>query len=149
MIFESYPPETAIFLRKEKDHFDNPVGYRLSEGLGGLYGALLEELESDQILAFLDDIIRIRALQNFSPSRALAFIFLLKNIVREELAEEIRKGNLEADLLDLENRIDGLGLMAFDVYIKCREKIWEVKADEMKRGISGLLRRAGIGGDSV
>jgi hypothetical protein len=148
-IFESYPPETAIFLRKEKDHFDNPVGYRLSEGLTGLYGALLEELESDQILAFLDDIIRIRALQNFSPSRALAFIFLLKNIVREELAEEIRKGNLEADLLDLENRIDGLGLMAFDVYIKCREKIWEVKADEMKRGISGLLRRAGIGGDSV
>ena len=79
MIYESYPPETAIFLRKEKNRFDNPAGYRISEGLEGLYGALLQEMERDQILTCLDEIIRIRALQNFAPSQALAFIFLLKN----------------------------------------------------------------------
>ena len=37
-LFESYPPETAIFLRKEKNRFDNPMGYQISEGLEGLYG---------------------------------------------------------------------------------------------------------------
>ena len=79
MIYESYPPETAIFLRKEKNRFDNPAGYRISEGLEGLYGALLQEMERDQVLTCLDEIIRIRALQNFTPSQALAFIFLLKN----------------------------------------------------------------------
>ena len=51
-IYESYPPETAIFLRKEKNRFDNPAGYRISEGLEGLYGALLQEMERDQILTF-------------------------------------------------------------------------------------------------
>jgi hypothetical protein len=144
MIYESYPPETAIFLRKEKNRFDNPAGYRLSEGLAGLYNVLLQEMERDQIMACLDEIIRIRALQNFTPSQALAFIFLLKNVIRLELAEEIRKENLAAELLDLESRIDGLALLGFDVYTKRREKIYEIKADEAKRRISGLMRKTGL-----
>jgi hypothetical protein len=148
-IYESYPPETAIFLRKEKDRFDNPVGYRISQGLEGLYGALLQEMEREQVLAYLDEIIRIRALQDVAPSQALAFIFLLKNVIREELAEEIRKENLAEELLDLESRIDGLALLGFDVYTKRREKIQEIRVSEMKSRISGLMRKAGISGDSV
>ena len=149
MIFESYPPETAIFLRKEKNRFDNPAGYRISEGLEGLYGALLQEMERDQVLTCLDEIIRIRALQNFTPSQALAFIFLLKIVIREELAEEIRKENLAAELLDLESRIDGLALLGFDVYTKRREKIYEIKADEAKRRVSGLMRKTGLSEDGL
>jgi hypothetical protein len=149
MIFESYPPETAIFLRKEKNRFDNPAGYRISEGLEGLYGALLQEMERDQVLACLDEVIRIRALQNFSPSQALAFIFLLKDVIRQELAGEILKENLAAEILDLESRIDGLALLGFDVYTKRREKIYEIKADEAKRRISGLMRKAGLSEDSL
>jgi hypothetical protein len=149
MIFESYPPETAIFLRKEKNRFDNPAGYRISEGLEGLYGALLQEMERDQVLACLDEVIRIRALQNFSPSQALAFIFLLKDVIRQELAGEILQENLAAEILDLESRIDGLALLGFDVYTKRREKIYEIKADEAKRRISGLMRKAGLSEDSL
>jgi hypothetical protein len=149
MIYESYPPETAIFLRKEKNRFDNPAGYRLSEGLAGLYNVLLQEMERDQIMACLDEIIRIRALQNFTPSQALAFIFLLKIVIRQELAEEIRKENLAAELLDLESRIDGLALLGFDVYTKRREKIYEIKADEAKRRVSGLMRKTGLTEDGL
>jgi len=149
MIYDSYPPETAIFLRKEKNRFDNPAGYRISEGLEGLYGALLQEMERDQVLTCLDEIIRIRALQNFTPSQALAFIFLLKIVIREELAEEIRKENLAAELLDLESRIDGLALLGFDVYTKRREKIYEIKADEAKRRVSGLMRKTGLTEDGL
>jgi len=149
MIYESYPPETAIFLRKEKDRFDNPMGYRISQGLEGLYNALLQESDREQVLTFLDEIIRIRALQNFSPSQALAFIFLLKDVVRQELADEIRKENLAEELLDLESRIDGLALLGFDVYTKRREKLLEIRIDEVKRRVSGLMRKAGIGGDSL
>jgi len=149
MIYESYPPETAIFLRKEKNRFDNPAGYRISEGLEGLYGALLQEMERDQILTCLDEIIRIRALQNFTPSQALAFIFLLKNVIRQELAAEIKTENLAAELLDLESRIDGLALLGFDVYTKRREKIYEIKADEAKRRISGLMRKTGLTEDGL
>ena len=149
MIYESYPPETAIFLRKEKNRFDNPAGYRISEGLGGLYDALWQEMERDQVLACLDEIIRIRALQNFAPSQAMAFIFLLKIILREELAGEIQQENLAAELLDLESRIDGLALLGFDVYTKRREKIFEIKADEAKRRISGLMRKTGLTEDGL
>ncbi len=149
MIYESYPPETAIFLKKEKNRFDNPAGYRISEGLEGLYGALTQEMERDQILTCLDEIIRIRALQNFSPSQALAFIFLLKIVIRQELAEEMKKENLAAELLDLESRIDGLALLGFDVYTKRREKIYEIKADEAKRRVSGLMRKTGLTEDGL
>jgi hypothetical protein len=148
-IYESYPPETAIFLRKEKDRFDNPAGYRISEGLEGLYGALLQEMERDQILTFLDEIIRIRVLQNFAPSQALAFVFLLKNTIRQELAEEIRKENLAEELLDMEARIDGLALLAFDVYTKRREKLQEIRTGEMKSRISAFMRKSGLSGDSL
>ena len=149
MIYDSYPPETAIFLRKEKNRFDNPAGYRISEGLEGLYGALMQEMERDQVLTCLDEIIRIRALQNFTPSQALAFIFLLKIVIRQELAEEIQKENLAAELLDLESRIDGLALLGFDVYTKRREKIYEIKADEAKRRVSGLMRKTGLSEDGL
>jgi len=149
MIYESYPPETAIFLRKEKNRFDNPAGYRISEGLEGLYGALLQEMERDQILTFLDEIIRIRALQDFAPSQAMAFIFLLKNVIRQELAEEIQKENLAAEILDLESRIDGLALLGFDVYAKRREKLHEIRTGEMKARIRAFMRKSGLSGDSL
>ena len=149
VIFESYPPETAVFLKKEKDHFDNPVGSRISQGLDGLYDAFIQEPDKDKVLNFLDEIIRIRALQDFSPSQALAFIFLLKHVIREELADPIRAEKLGAEMLELESRIDGLGLLAFDVYSKRREKIYEIRANEMKGRVSLLLRKAGITDESV
>jgi len=149
LFYDSYPPETAIFLKKEKDKFDNPVGYGISRGLNGLFEALVQEMEMEQIMDALDEIIRIRALQDCSPSQALAFIFLLKNIIREELADELEQQNLVAELLDLESRIDGMALLGFDVYSKRREKICEIRANEMKGRVNLLLRKAGIGEDGL
>jgi hypothetical protein len=144
VIYQSYAAEAAIFLKKEKDRFDNPVGASISQGIKGLYDALLDEMDTDRVLAFLDEIIRIRAIQDFSPSQALAFIFLLKNVIREELAKELRAQNLSGELLELESRIDGLALLGFDVYTKRREKLHEVRVNEIKNRVSGLLRRTGL-----
>ncbi len=144
VIYESYAAETAIFLKKDKDRFDNPVGASISQGIKGLYDALLVEMDTDRVLAYLDEIIKIRAIQNFSPSQALAFIFLLKNVIREELAKELRAEDLSGELLELESRIDGLALLGFDVYTKRREKLHEVRVNEIKNRVSGLLRRTGL-----
>jgi len=144
VIYESYAAETAIFLKKDKDRFDNPVGASISQGIKGLYDALLVEMDTDRVLAYLDEIIKIRAIQNFSPSQALAFIFLLKNVIREELAKELRAEDLSGELLELESRIDGLALLGFDVYTKRREKLCEVRVNEIKNRVSGLLRRTGL-----
>jgi hypothetical protein len=143
-LFESYPAETAIFLEKEKDHFGNPVGQRLSQGLQGLVQAFLTEMDRDQVLASLDEILRIRAIQDFAPSQALAFIFLLKNVIREELAPELKGGQYSQELQELEARIDGLVLLGIDVYTQRREQLHQVRVNEIRNRVSGLLRRTGL-----
>jgi predicted nuclease of restriction endonuclease-like RecB superfamily len=143
-IFESYPPETAIFLKKEKDRFDNPVGYHLSEGLSRIVEALIQELDREQMLAALDQVISVRVLQKFSPSQALAFIFLLKNVIREELAQELADGKFAQELQEVESCIDGLALLGFEVYTQRREKLCEIRVNEIKQRVSGFMRSKGM-----
>ncbi len=143
-LFESYPPETTVFLKKEKDRFDNPVGHQTANGLKRILAALVQEKDREQILAALDEVISIRALQKFSPSQALAFIFLLKNVIREELAQEVKEGQFSQELQELDSRIDGLALLGFDVYTQRREKLCEIRVDEIKQRVSGFMRSKGL-----
>ena len=96
----------------------------------------------EEISPFLDKVIRIRAVQDFTPSQALAFIFDLKRLVREELGGEIREGQLSEELRRFEEEIDKVGLLALDIYMKCREEIYEVRVKEVKRSVSRLIDRA-------
>ena len=143
-LFESYPPQTAIFLKKEKNRFDNPVGHQLSQGLAHVVEALVQEADRDRVMASLDEVISIRALQNFSPSQAMAFIFLLKNVIREELARELKEGKFIRELQEVESAIDGMALLGFEVYTQRREKLCEIRVSEVKRRVSGLLRSKGM-----
>src|SRR5512142_2808385 len=88
-VADTYPQNTSIFLKKQKAQFTNPVGYTLSEGLEGLFEALLKGMIPDTVKTFLDSIVRIRAIQEFTPSEAVSFVFLLKKIIRQELGNEI------------------------------------------------------------
>ena len=143
-LFESYPRQTTVFLKKENNRFDNPVGHQLSQGLARIVEAVLQQLDRDQVLAALDEVIRIRALQNFAPSQALAFLFLLKNVIREELAPELKEGRFSSELQELDSRIDGLTLLGFDVYTQRREKLFEIRVNEVKQRVSGFLRSKGM-----
>jgi hypothetical protein len=139
----TYPGDTASFLKKQKAQFTNPVGYTLSEGMDGLFEGLLQGLLPDDVSRFLDSIVRIRAIQDFSPSEAVAFIFQLKKTVRQELGSEIlaQQGASE-ELAVFESAIDDLALYAFDLYMKCREKIYELKANEARNMTFRLLQQA-------
>ena len=138
-LFESYPPETAIFLKKEKNRFDNPMGHQLSDGLGRILETLVQEMDREQVVAALDEVIRVRALQNFTPSQALAFIFLLKNVIREELAPELKDGQFSPELQEVESRIDGMALLGFEVYTQRREKLYEIRVTEVKEARQRLF----------
>jgi len=87
----------------------------VSEGVEGIFEDLLQGVDKGRVSVFLDTIIRIRAIQEFTPSQAVSFVFFLKNIIREELAAEIRQHTVSDDLVQLENQIDSLGLLAFDI----------------------------------
>jgi hypothetical protein len=145
LVFDSYAPQTARFLKSQKDRFANPIAYQLTRGLTGILEIFLQEAETDQALTQLDEVLRLKALQDASPSRALAFIFVLKTVIREELAQELQDPDCAAELMDLESRLDGLALLAFDAYMQRREKLCAVKVSEIKRKVSTLLRRLGMG----
>ncbi len=145
LLFDSYPPETRMFLKKEKDRFQNPLAYRLTQGLAGLFTGLLQGMEPGQIKAQVDEIIRIKALQDVAPSHAIAFIFLLKQLIRGELAAELQQDSgLEHECRELEAQIDGLALLSFDAYMERREKLYEIRVAEVKKRVSGWMRRAGL-----
>ncbi|MBI3592651.1 MAG: RsbRD N-terminal domain-containing protein, partial [Nitrospirae bacterium] len=80
---ETYPSGAPIFLKKQKSRFSNPVVYTVSQGIELILDELLQETDFDKISPFLDSIIRIKAVQGLPPSQAIAFVFKLKNVIRE------------------------------------------------------------------
>ncbi len=144
LILKSYPSEASRFFKKGMDKFSNPVSYQITLGITGIYGALSEGKNSEEIKPFLDEIIRIRAVQGLAPSEAVSFFTLLKGVVREELKKEGAKEAMPEDLLRFESKLDELTFMSFDVYMKFREKLFELKVNEVKNRVSGLLRMAGL-----
>jgi hypothetical protein len=144
-VADTYPENTSGFLKKQKAQFTNPVGYTLAEGLDGLFEALLRGIIPETVKTALDGIIRIRAIQEFSPSEAVAFIFRLKKITRQELgAEVLILPGMTDELAAFDSAIDDLALFAFDIYMKCREKIYELKAKEATNMTFRLLQQARI-----
>jgi hypothetical protein len=125
-----YPESSANYLSQQQDQFQNPVGYRLKEGLGILFDGLVQPGENMTATHnALEDILRLRAVQDVSASQAVGFVFGLKQIIRTEVPAIHFPDEYSA----LELRIDELALAAFDLFMKCREHIYELKANESKR----------------
>ncbi|MDR3540968.1 MAG: RsbRD N-terminal domain-containing protein [Desulfosporosinus sp.] len=143
-ILETYPTDSSGFLKKKKDRFANPVGHAISQGTEGILEVLVGGKELTEDLPFLTDIIKVRAIQDFTPSKAMTFIFLLKKVVRESLEKEIRQNQIYGALLEFESKIDDLALFAFDIYVKCREQIYDLKTEELKRMTYTLLKKANL-----
>jgi len=146
-ILETYPADTAKFLKAQKNQFANPVGSMISEGIDGLFEELLNGVDPEKISPFLDKVIRIRAVQDLTPTQAIAFVFVLKRLIREELGSDIQKHQLSGELLFIESRIDGLALLSFDIYMKCREQVYEIRATEWKNRLFRLLQKTNMIGE--
>ena len=126
------------FFKKQKDRFANPIGSTISNGLQNLYAILVEEKELGEAAKPLEEIIKIRAVQEFSPSNAVFFVYILKNIVREELSKEKNREEVLDTLSVLDSRIDKIALMAFDFYMDCRERLHQIRVNEVLSGRSAL-----------
>jgi len=139
-ILRGYSGSTARFFLEEKDPFRNPVGQAFKRGLPVLFDQLVGAMDPAALKAALDDIVRIRAVQDFTASQAVAFVFDLKEVVRAALREDDAAGMPEIDLEPLDGRIDEMALAAFDLYLECRERLLEIRVHEMQRRMFLLER---------
>ena len=144
MILETYPGDAQRFLKEQKDPFANPVRYAFQKEMEQVFHELMGSIDPERAVPFLDKIICIRAVQDFTASQAVSFVFFLKRAIRELLEEEIREKGLMDDLSVVEARIDELALLSFDIYMRRKEKLYQLRANEAKTRVSGLLKRAGL-----
>lgn len=141
-VIATYPPETEAFLGRVQDRFANPVAGSLSECLDQVLDGLINGAGRKVFSAALDSAIRVRAVQSFSASESVSFIFFLKDIIGEHIA---KKHASDPDLLAALNKtVDGLSLIAFDKYVECREKIYSLQAYEMRNSTFKAFERAGL-----
>ena len=132
LILETYPANTATLMRKDKDQFTNPVGSTVSREIEVLFKKLCEGSQNERCQASLDSILKIRSVQDFSPSQAVGFVFLLKRAIGETLKNEICKESVMDEWLKFQSSIDDLALQAFDAYMECREKICEIRINQAR-----------------
>jgi len=132
-VLRTYPAETAAFLIGEQDPFRNPVGHTLRHALAILVDELLLAMDRERVTAALDSIVQIRAVQDFTPGQALEFLFQLKPILAQFAPA--------SDFEQLGARIDEMALIAFDLYVKYRERTFEAKSNAVKRRVYVLERR--------
>ncbi len=143
VVHGTYPFDTVGFLRTSKDRFANPVGYRTDEAAAALVDVIFSERPDEEALGrAVDEIIRVRAIQDFSPEAAVGVIYAMKDIVRERVMASGQAAECLTALLALESRIDAVALLAFGVYARCRETLHMMKVDEFKRRNSQILRLA-------
>ena len=140
----AYPADSARFYAREGNAFANPVGQTILENGEQLLNLILDEGTDDEVRAALDPIIRIRAVQELSPSAALAFVPALKTAIREEIQDLQADTAISSALGALDARVDGVLLAAFDQYMLCREEVATIRVREAGRHVSGLLRRLGV-----
>jgi RsbT co-antagonist protein rsbRD N-terminal domain len=142
VIIETYPADTAAFLKKQQNRFTNPVGSTIYQGIEKIFDEVLSDADFEKVSPFLDNIIRIRAVQDFTPSKAVSFIFSLKGVILQELEENKITDIAAEELRALDDKIDALALLTFDIFMRCREKIYEVKSNELRNMTFRLLQRA-------
>ena len=143
LVLESYPPQSVAFLRQEKDGFRNPVGATIRQAIDELTGLLVTGAGTEDPAAPLDALVRMRAVQNFSPRQAVGFVFLFRRALADVLRGELAGVRAE-ELIGLDARLDELALEAWDRYASCRDKMSELRAREATARTYSLLKRAGL-----
>jgi hypothetical protein len=141
-IIETYPDVTSRFLAKQKDRFQNPVGYAITQSIGPIYDQVASAMDTGRLLDALDGIVRIRSVQDFSPTETIGFVFELKAVIRAEIGDRMRSLENRDDLVELESRVDRVALLAFEKYTECREKLDEIRNKQIESGTTRLRQEA-------
>jgi hypothetical protein len=131
--YASYPDSAQALLKTENDPFLNPVGSTIRRSLKNILNCATEGGLDESIRDSLNDIIRIRAVQGYSPSEALSFLFILRKTVYDYLVQKDTCAVSIAEMSELDSWIDSVIALGFDIYMECRENLFSLKINEIKK----------------
>lgn len=137
-VMSTYSVDGARFFKSQKDRFANPLGYSVEKGLEKLFDAIWKGEAIDELPGELVQFIKLRAVQDMEPSKAMAFLFQLKDVVREIRGITLSDG-MEKEWVRFDRVVDQIALLGFDLYMNNRELLNQVKIQEVKRGNSVML----------
>ena len=142
-VFATYPLNTAGFARTREDQFRNPGGHAIRLALEETYNAVSGQFSSEELLrASLEMFVKLRAVQDFTPIQALGVIYLLKPLLRERILPACLQNGLLDEYLEAESRLDTAALLACDIYMAGKERVFEERIGEIKRQHAQLVRWA-------
>jgi len=87
--------------------------------------------------------VKIRALQDFSPSQAVSFMWLMKEAALDELPLRSLTREMYTSLQTMELLVDRLAGMAFDIYSACKDTVSSLRIKELRAENSVLNRIIG------
>jgi hypothetical protein len=125
---------SSDFFKSSRDQIANPIGANIRAGLTGVFELLLQGADPADYAAALDQVIRIRAIQDFTPSQAVVPFLELKWVVRQVLADDSKTSHLVQELATFDCEVERVALAAFDIYVRCREQLYQVRIQELKSG---------------
>ncbi|MDR2162298.1 MAG: RsbRD N-terminal domain-containing protein [Desulfovibrio sp.] len=151
-LYAAYPPKAAAFIASLADPFANPVGDRARRMAGAFVRVLASPRpgpeEREALAEALEDWMRLRAVQTPSPEEAVEAFFAMKAVLREFVPSCGEGGPAAGDLREAETRVDRVILEAFGSYVRCRETLLAIRAEEAGRRTAPVppaARKAGGG----
>lgn len=130
-LINTYPKESHKFFVQVEKQFTNPIGYTMQTELDKIYDVMADNCNIEDIKEPLGNIIRVRAVQDFPPSLALDFIPEMKEILSKESIND-------AKYIDF---LDNMLLISFDLFMASREKLYEIKANEVRNRFGRVVDR--------
>lgn len=126
--------QSPDFFLQSRDAFANPVGMLIRDGLTRIFDLLCAEAEDEAFVQPVDQIVRIRAVQAFAPSQAVAPFLELRWLARHILADEASAPPPPGQWDHFACAVERVALMAFDRYCRCREELYQARVRELKSG---------------
>ncbi|MDH5655173.1 MAG: RsbRD N-terminal domain-containing protein [Spirochaetia bacterium] len=126
---------------KNTGQFSNPVAWTTEKELNNIYDALTGLLDEKSVDRAIDGIVRIRAVQEASPSDSIQFLSNFKTVLKNQFKDfeslKLKSGETISmdEFSDMISGIDRLIYRAFDLYMSCREQLFKIKLDQISQGI--------------
>lgn len=131
-VLASYPEDAARIFKKGTDRFANPIGSAVKKSLWDIYVLLFEKDEPEKIVTPLEQLVQLRAVQEFSPSEAVGMAYILKHVVKIECSKE--NVDDQEGWFVFDKKVDTIAYTLFDMYMQCRERLYQVRLAEFKSG---------------